>query len=341
MLPTLPAVVRPMPPFDFTFHAVSEAEPGIAWQRLFEATWPGYRRWYLQAGDAARPQYAECVRMLRAHMPELMGTYERLVELAGGGDVAARMLSLYDPPPYLSGCSQGVLRNQSPVLVRNYDYAPDRLEGVILQSAWDGRRVIGMSDCLWGLLDGMNDAGLAVSLTYGGRRVLGHGFGIPLIVRYLLQVCETVRDASEVLKRLPYQLAHTLTLVDRSGDAVTAYVSPDRGVIFRSVPVAANHQGKVEWTEHATMTQTVKRDARIRHLIEDPTVDSKRFVESFLGQPLYNTTYSRGFGTLYTAAYYPVEGQVEYLWPDTVWKHSFEQFHDGTHRELLIEQAIA
>ena len=59
-----------------------------------------------------------------------------------------------------------------------------------------------MSDCLWGLLDGMNDAGLAVSLTYGGRRVLGHGFGIPLVLRYLLETCDNVRDASRVLKRL-------------------------------------------------------------------------------------------------------------------------------------------
>ena len=134
------------------------------------------------------------------------------MELAGGGDLAARMLALYDPPPYLSGCSQGVLRQSSPVLVRNYDYAPDRLEGVILHTEWTQRRVIGMSDCLWGLLDGMNDAGLAVSLTYGGRRVLGHGFGIPLVLRYLLETCDNVREASQVLKRLPYQLSHTLTI---------------------------------------------------------------------------------------------------------------------------------
>ena len=53
------------------------------------------------------------------------------------------------------------------------------------------RRVIGTSDCLWGLLDGVNDAGLAVSLTFRGRRVLGDGFGIPIVVD-LLEVCETV-----------------------------------------------------------------------------------------------------------------------------------------------------
>ncbi len=326
---------------DLTFRAVEEMQPGARWQALFESMWPSYRTWYLQAGDAARPAYADSVRMLRTHMPELSDVYERLVELAGGGDLAARMLALYDPPPYLSGCSQGVLRQSSPLLVRNYDYAPDRLEGVILHTGWTNRRVIGMSDCLWGLLDGMNDAGLAVSLTYGGRRVLGHGFGIPLVLRYLLETCDNVRDASRVLKRLPYQLSHTLTLADSTGDAVTAYLSPDRGVIFRSIPIATNHQGKVEWTEHAVVTQTVEREECILRMVDDPELAADAFVESFLRQPLYNTTYSRGFGTLYTAAYRPVEGQVEYLWPGKAWKHSFEQFDVGTHTESLVEQAVA
>ena len=124
-----------------------------------------------------------------------------VVELAGGGDLAARMLSLYRPPPYLAACSQGVWsRDGAPMLVRNYDYAPSRIEGVDLVDAAAERRVIGMSDCLWGLLDGMNDAGLAVSLTFGGRRVLGDGFGIPLVVRYLLETCDDVASAREVAR---------------------------------------------------------------------------------------------------------------------------------------------
>ena len=59
---------------------------------------------------------------------------------------------------------------EAPALVRNYDYSPDLCEWVVLSTAWTGLRVLGMSDCLWGLLDGMNDAGLAASLTFGGRR---------------------------------------------------------------------------------------------------------------------------------------------------------------------------
>ena len=97
------------------------------------------------------------------------------------------------------------------MLVRNYDYAPSRMEGIIWSTRLTERRVIGMSDCLWGLLDGMNDAGLAVSLTFGGRRVLGDGFGIPIVVRYLLETCDDVASAREALARLPYALAHNLT----------------------------------------------------------------------------------------------------------------------------------
>jgi hypothetical protein len=41
-------------------------------------------------------------------MPELVETYERLVELAAGDEIAARCLSLYRPPAFIVGCSQGV-----------------------------------------------------------------------------------------------------------------------------------------------------------------------------------------------------------------------------------------
>src|SRR5206468_3145449 len=83
---------------------------------------PHYREWFLREGEEARSSYATSVRMLRGHMPELLPAYERVVELAGGSDLAARMLSLYTPPPYLAACSQGAwTRAGGPLLARNYD----------------------------------------------------------------------------------------------------------------------------------------------------------------------------------------------------------------------------
>ena len=325
----------------FTFRAMEELEVGPKWQAYFEEIWPTYRQWFLQEGEAARPSYATAVRKLHAHMPELMPVYERLVDLAGGGDLAARMLAMYKPPPYLAGCSQGAWVRSAPMLVRNYDYAPSRLEGLIFHSCMLGRRIIGMSDGAWGLLDGMNEAGLTVSLTFGGRRVLGDGFGIPLVVRYLLEICETVEECRSVLSRLPYNLAHNLTMVDRHGGLLTAYLSPDREPIFRAFPAATNHQGLVEWPEQAKATQTVEREAFVLGLLEDPALTPEAFAASFLHPPLFSTAYRHGWGTLYTAAYCPTEGHVDYLWPAFAWPQSFGAFVEGTHTEQLAEGSVA
>ena len=325
----------------FTFRSLEDLDLGPVWAGVFETLWPHYREWFLRDGEAERPSYATSVRMLRAHMPELLPTYERLVELAGGGDLAARMLSLYKPPPYLAACSQGVwTREGGPVLARNYDYAPSRFEGLIWSTDMV-RPVIGTSDCLWGLLDGMNDTGLGVSLTFGGRRVLGDGFGIPLVVRYLLETCETVAHARETLARLPYSLAHNLTVVDHDGEVLTAYLSPDREPIFRSFTAATNHQGIVEWPEQAKATRTIEREQCILRALEDERQTAEGFADAFLRAPLFSTAYDSGWGTLYTAVYHPVDGVVDYRWPTHTWRLGFGSFTQAEHTEVLAEPTAA
>jgi predicted choloylglycine hydrolase len=317
------------------FHAVAEPQPGARWQARFEATWPAFRRWYLRDGDAARPSYAMVRRRLREHMPELVPTWERLVELTGGGDVAARMLSLYDPPPLVTGCTQAVLPGAKPVLVRNYDFDPARLEGVIALTELTGRRVIGTSDCLWGLLDGVNDAGLAMSLAFGGRRATAPGFAMPLIVRYLLERCETTDDAVAVLGRLPVQASYNLTILDRAGAAVTAHVAPDRPPVIGRALVATNHQRTVEWPEHAEAVRSEERERHVLDLLADPGKSEDGLVAAFLEPPLYSTGYDDGFGTLYTAVHRPAEGAVEYRWPELTWRQAIDAFEEGTRRVAL------
>jgi predicted choloylglycine hydrolase len=212
------------------------------------------------------------------------------------------------------------------VLVRNYDYPVDRLEGIVYLTKWGDRRVIGMSDCLWGLLDGINDSGLAISLTFGGRRDVGDGFAIPLVVRYLLETCDTVAEAREALARIPVHAPQNLTLLDRSGEYLTAYVGPGRPAEFHDRAATTNHQGKVEWPEYAAAIRTVEREQCVLRLLGDSGMTRDRFIESFLEPPLFNDAYAQGFGTIYTAAYFPGEGRVEYRWPGTVWEQSFERF---------------
>jgi predicted choloylglycine hydrolase len=197
-----------------------------------------------------------------------------------------------------------------------------------------------MSDCLWGLLDGINDAGLAVSLAFGGRRVAAGGFAVPLVVRYLLETCATTEQAGRALRRIPVQASYSLTIVDRGGAAVSAAIAPDRPPAFTAVPVATNHQGGVEWPEHATAFASVEREARLIELLDDPELDEPDLIDAFLAPPLRSTAYGAGFGTLYTAAYRPLAGAVEYRWPGVRWRQSFDAFEPGT-RTIRLAAAPA
>jgi predicted choloylglycine hydrolase len=311
-----------------TFQALEQLRPGEGWRSLFAHHWPRYREWFLSEGELARTSYAESRRALGEHMPELVPTYDALCELAGGGDLEARFLAMWAPPSYLSGCSQAVWLQGPPVLVRNYDYAPARLEGAVLRTAWV-RDVIGTSDCAWGLLDGLNDAGLAVSLAFGGRKVVGSGFGVPLVVRYLLETCTTTDEARTTLGRLPYHLAHTLTIVDAAGDVCTAYLSPDRGAELTGAPVATNHQGRVEWHEHASATRSTEREQCLLGLLDGAAPSVEELVAAFLRPPLHADGYERGMGTLYTCACHVTEGRVEYRWPGVSWELRLDGFAEG------------
>jgi predicted choloylglycine hydrolase len=302
-----------------SFHAISDDADGRAWQALFRRLWPAYQRWYLQEGVSARPTYVDCRRALVRHMPQWVATWERLVDLAGGGDLAARFLSLYEPPPYLSACSQAVWPGEQPLLVRNYDYAAHAFDATCLRTTWGGRAVLGTSDCLVGLVDGMNDAGLAVSLTFGGRRDVGSGFGVPLILRYLLQTCDSTPDARRALADLPSHMAYNITVVDARRDVCTAYLTPGQTTVLTHTPVATNHQNQVDWVAHARMTATVERERFLLQRLMLHEDAPEQFVAAFLRPPLYSLAFDRGFGTLYTAAYRPTEGRLTYHWPHYAW----------------------
>lgn len=323
------------PPAMLTFTARSELRPGAEWRERFLAQREVYRAWYLGAGDAARPPLEVCEAQLAQHMPELVPIHRKLVALADGDQLDARMLSLFDPPPFITGCSQAAWVRGTPVLIRNYDYPISRLEGVLVQTEWSGRRVIGMSDCMWGLLDGVNDDGLAVSLTFGGRAVTGPGFAIPLVVRYMLETCSSVSEACAVLARVPVHTSQNLTLVDRTGDYMTAYVAPDRPLRLIKTPVTTNHQGGVEWPEYEHVVRSVERESCLLGLVADPTMTAERLQDAFRRAPVHSSDHRAGTGTLYTASYYPGEGRVELRWPSGgQWTESFDAFVPLEHTEI-------
>jgi predicted choloylglycine hydrolase len=264
-------------------------------------------------------------------MPELIPAWQQLtamLEHGPDGSDAGAALALWNPPPFLTGCSQAAVLPGGPALIRNYDWDYRLFDGVVARTAYTGRRVLGMLDCLWGLLDGVNDAGLAVSLTFGGRPQVGEGFGIPLVIRYVLEVCGTVEEAVRVLRRVPVHMSYNVTALDRDGRRATVYLAPDRPA--RVTDLAVSHQP----SGRGGMGALRRGDPQCRTPGLPGGTAGRRcqrtgVVAACLRSPLYATRFHEGFGTLYTAEYRPADGLVRYHWPDRTWAQSLDAFDSG------------
>lgn len=320
-----------------TFQAIEELEPGEKIRAVFTRHWSGYHDWFLREGAGRRPTYARCLRALREHMPEIVPLYETLCELVGGGDLEARFLSLYCPTPFLTGCSQAIWKREEVALVRNYDYAPQLCDGVLLHSAWTGPRVIAMTDCLWGVLDGINEHGLTVALSFGGRRVVGKGFAITIVLRYILETCRDTPRAVDVLRRVPSHMSYNVSIVDRRGRHATVFVAPDRPTKVTEALVTTNHQGVVEWPEHAELTETRERERFLCACVDSPDESLEGLVSRFLAAPLYRAHDRPGWRTLYTAAYHPAAAEASFLWPHQAWRQTFDRFVEAETEALSRE----
>lgn len=320
------------------FNAISEPGiPGEKWQKLFNTHWPAYKAWLDSKGKSYISNLKVSQAALKKHMPEMWPNYKRLCKLVNADEVAARFLTGFQPPAYISACSQAVITGKDIQLVRNYDYHPDLSEGTQLLSAWNGKKVIATSDCLIGAVDGMNEDGLAISLTFGGRKAVGEGFGIPFILRYVLEFCSNVEEAVAALSRIPSHMSYNVTVVDRSGAFKTVRLAPDRSPVITDAAFTTNHQGTVDWPENAAFNKTMERSAYLNKLLSRKGIDAETVANAFLKKPLYNTLFKEGFGTLYTAVYRPAEGTVEMRWPEGNLKQSLDSFKEE-YRLIDFEQ---
>ena len=312
------------------FDAISEATPGQKWQRIFAQNWPGWREWQRRKTQGSEPSLSECERALCRYMPELVPGWRRMVELTGEDEAAARFLSFWCPPRYLVGCSQAVLIDkQGPLLIRNYDLDPAINEATILRSAWNGRAVMAMVEGIAGAADGINESGLAASLAFGGRINVGRGFGIPLIVRYLLEVCSDTQDAIEALRSVPCHMSYNVTVVDRAGKLATVFLSPDRPAIVSTDRASTNHQLVIEWWAHARQSRTIERKEFLTNLLAKGQSSGAQGLAAFLAPPLFSKNYAEGFGTVYTALYRPCESSMALHWQDQpAWGKSIMAFSE-------------
>jgi predicted choloylglycine hydrolase len=303
------------------FIAEREDQPAGAWLERFHASRAEAERWYLGERHVALPAADECRAALTLHMPELAPHYDRACALAGADEMARRILSHYRPADGRGGCSQAVwLGEDGPALIRNFDFPLEVISERIELTNWSGRRVICKAQRPWGgCLDGMNEDGLAASVTLGGRRVQGRGFAIILMLRYVLETCTSVDEAVAALSRIPVALPQNVTLLDRTGAYATLFLGPHRPPAVTRLRACTNHQEAI-----AGRQNSVLRQQTLLELLADPSIDLAALTARFLEAPLYSR--KRGFTTAYTALYRPAVGEVEFRWPGKSWRLGFDRF---------------
>jgi predicted choloylglycine hydrolase len=273
-------------------------------------------------------------------MPEMLPLYESVLESSNDCPVVAQFLTGFQPPAYLVNCSQSVLLGEEPMLIRNYDLSPDLSENLVTQSDWLGQDIIGTNECLWGLDDGMNQAGLAASVTFGGSNKVGKGFGIPFIMRYLLQTSDNVKQAIKVLQRVPSHMAYNITLVDRQGFYATVMVAPHQPAIVTRERCTTNHQAQVTWPEQAAFSRTMERKQFLDDFLARGQISEQQLRAAFLASPLLSSDYRRNFGTVYTAVYKLSSESLSYHWPtEQAWSHGFADFKEKEKKVFLGKQA--
>ncbi len=101
---------------------------------------PGFRQWW-RGGAGNRPALGQARARLERHMPELVPAWQRLTAMIDGpgadGD-AGPALALWNPPHFLTGCSQAAVMDGGPALIRNYDWDYRLFDGVVARTAMPG-----------------------------------------------------------------------------------------------------------------------------------------------------------------------------------------------------------
>lgn len=118
---------------------------------------------------------------------------------------------------------------------------------------------IGFSTFLFGRADGLNEHGVSVTFTGGG--IFGvplkqKGFQNHLVIRSILDSCESVDDAMELVQKMPISGFFNLLIADRSSNAALLEFADGTRAIKR---INNNSEDKCLFsTNHYTMPATMK-----------------------------------------------------------------------------------
>jgi predicted choloylglycine hydrolase len=244
----------------------------------------------------------------------------------------------YTAASYLKSgyCSQFAIPAQKtqsggPLIARNYEFA-DHMDDMNIchHQGTNSYAHIGSIMLWFGRYDGINDQGLAMSMSAGGIPVgegmlppFNDGFQFWTVMRAVLDSCKNVEEAIDLVKNIPHCGNPVYMLADASGTLARVEVAGKKVAVKQVEPqnendwlIATNHMqnfagGEVnipafknsftrfEWIENFLMTHSPVNE-----------VDLEQFLDQTYPNGLCCNHYSEGFGTLRSMIFNPAEKSI-------------------------------
>lgn len=259
----------------------------------------------------------ECTPILFDFYPEVI---EEIKGFADGCQVTYEEVSsflfsigVFDMP---AQCSIFATYNGSEMLMgRNFDMTLDlkKYTESSLVCPKGRYRYIGHSDVFIGKVDGINEKGLAVAMTYVPGNNKYPGVNFYFIIRFILENCSNVEEAIKILSKVQTSTSNNYLLADSTGGMAVAEVTPSsifirRPSIGEEFIVCTNHfvskemedrqeLNRINWSKSQERYQTIQDNLRRSTQID--IEKAKGIMSNSEGHVCLNLKEEK-FGTLYS-----------------------------------------
>lgn len=127
-------------------------------------------------------------------------------------------------------CSAFAFKNKDSVIFgRNYDmlFAFKKFTESSLTAPAQKLAHIGQSDLFVGRADGINEKGLAITMSFVNGTTIRPGITFHFVIRKVLENCDTIDSAIEIIKSAKVASANNFLIADTSGNLAVVESAPE------------------------------------------------------------------------------------------------------------------
>ncbi len=170
----------------------------------------------------------QCEKAVKQYTPNLIDELNGIIEGGNYDDTHLRAFSLALTKYPQLGCSifaisKRFTKNARTIFCRNYDWDKWVAEFSVLWKSYPEEALASISgtDLFVGRYGGLNESGLAIAVTaIRGYTEDAAGVALHYVVRWILDTCRNVSEATSFLRRVPHFRGNNYLLAD-STDAIT------------------------------------------------------------------------------------------------------------------------